>query len=178
MEIVEQFTLEGSPTGKPISRNEAHREGTPHQTAHVWIINSQKEILLQKRAACKESHPNLWDVSSAGHIPFGESVVDSAIRECEEEIGIVAHPEELQAIGRVYQEYFNEKNHFFDREWVELFLLRRDLPATDFTVQIEEVSEVRWFSLETFFQMVQSKYPELVDHTLEYQHLINLLQSL
>jgi len=175
MELIERFTLEGVPTGEPIERNRAHREGIPHCTAHVWIINSRNEILLQKRAACKESHPDLWDVSSAGHITYGQTVLESAVRECYEEIGIDIFPEELVPIGRIFQEYFNKTTGFFDREWVELFILRRDYEISEFTVQIEEVSEVRWFSREHFFSLIANQSSDIVDHSSEYQYLIRVI---
>lgn len=177
MEMIERFTIDGTPTGESIPRDRAHAEGIPHCTAHVWIINSNNDILMQKRAACKESHPNLWDVSSAGHIPFGESAVNSAVRECEEEIGITVDPSDLVHSGRVYQEYFNNTTGFFDREWVELFILRRDLKISDCTVQVEEVSEVRWFSFDSFVALFSAKSPELVDHHSEYQYLISQIRT-
>lgn len=35
---------------------------------HVWVYAQNTDsLLVQKRAACKDSWPNLWDVSAAGH---------------------------------------------------------------------------------------------------------------
>ena len=42
--------------------------GDWHRAVHVWIfVQSTANVLIQKRAACKESWPNLWDISAAGH---------------------------------------------------------------------------------------------------------------
>ena len=46
------------------------------------------ELLLQKRSHDKDSFPDCYDISSAGHVPAGSSVLDSAIRELSEELGI------------------------------------------------------------------------------------------
>ena len=42
--------------------------GDLHRAAHVWLFcQATGELLLQQRAACKESWPSLWDISAAGH---------------------------------------------------------------------------------------------------------------
>lgn len=46
------------------------------------------QILVQKRAACKDSFPSCWDVSCAGHLSAGETAENAAIAELAEELGI------------------------------------------------------------------------------------------
>ena len=43
--------------GKVKEKMQAHEDGNFHRTAHIWIINNKKELLLQKRSASKKSHP-------------------------------------------------------------------------------------------------------------------------
>ena len=65
----------GLPTGKTVSREEAHQMGIPHRTSHVWIFRLSEtgyDILLQKRSEEKDSFPGIFDTSSAGHIPAGD----------------------------------------------------------------------------------------------------------
>ena len=64
-------------------------------------MNDKKELLLQKRSATKKSHPNCWDISGAGHIRAGESVIEGAIRELKEELGIEANENDLRFIDIV-----------------------------------------------------------------------------
>lgn len=71
MDIVDEY---GNPTGETINREIAHAEGIRHRTAHVWLLrmkDNRLQILLQKRAHNKDSHPGCYDISSAGHIPAG-----------------------------------------------------------------------------------------------------------
>ncbi len=59
MEIFDITDDNGVPTGKTISRNEAHEKGIPHRTAHIWIARRKGDsyqVLLQKRSAEKESY--------------------------------------------------------------------------------------------------------------------------
>ena len=74
----------GLPTGETVSREEAHRLGIRHRTAHVWIVRRRGgsvQVLLQRRSLNKDSFPGQWDTSSAGHIPAGDEPLESALRE-------------------------------------------------------------------------------------------------
>ena len=81
MEYIDIFDENNNPTGEKKEKQQAHEEGNFHRTAHIWIINDKNELLLQKRSASKKSHPNCWDISGAGHIKTGETVIDGVIRE-------------------------------------------------------------------------------------------------
>lgn len=61
-------------------RGDIHRDGDYHRAVHVWIYaESTQELLLQRRADCKDSWPGQWDISSAGHISAGDSSLVSAM---------------------------------------------------------------------------------------------------
>jgi hypothetical protein len=52
MEVLDIVDESGQPTGRTVSREEAHREGILHRTAHDWVVREEggrTEILLQKR---------------------------------------------------------------------------------------------------------------------------------
>ena len=83
MEIFDITDDNGIPTGKTITRSEAHDKGIPHRTAHIWIVKrdgDSYQVLLQKRSAEKESFPGMFDTSSAGHIQAGDDPLESAQR--------------------------------------------------------------------------------------------------
>lgn len=101
MEYIDIFDENNEPTGKVKEKNQAHEDGDFHRTAHVWIINDKNELLLQKRSANKKSHPNCWDISGAGHIRAGECVIDGAIRELKEELGVEEKEKDLQYIATI-----------------------------------------------------------------------------
>ena len=59
-----------------------------HKEIIVFILNSKKEVLLQKRSATKLHHPNKWALCS-GHVEgFDEDFECAAIRELKEELGL------------------------------------------------------------------------------------------
>ncbi|WP_299063113.1 NUDIX domain-containing protein [uncultured Polaribacter sp.] len=77
-ELIDILTSEGKSTGKTALKSEAHKHGWFHATVHIWLFTADKKILLQKRAMTKKVFPGLWDISVAGHIGAGETVLSSA----------------------------------------------------------------------------------------------------
>ncbi|MDR0771551.1 MAG: hypothetical protein LBF15_00300 [Candidatus Peribacteria bacterium] len=68
MELIDILDDNGDFTGEIEEYELIHSLGKWHRTAHIWIINSKNELLIQKRSAMKKSNPNKWDISGAGHI--------------------------------------------------------------------------------------------------------------
>ena len=69
-------------------RGVIHQKGLMHRSAQVLVFNSSGELFLQKRSDNKDEFPGLWDSSAAGHVDPGESYLECARRELEEELGI------------------------------------------------------------------------------------------
>ena len=55
-------------------------------------------LLLQRRAATKDTWPGYLDVTAAGHLASGEETVDG-LQEVEEELGLWIEPERLVPLG-------------------------------------------------------------------------------
>lgn len=150
MEIFDIVDEQGLPTGETVEREIAHARGIRHRTAHVWLLRKKAgrlQILLQKRSEDKDSFPGCYDISSAGHIPAGVDFIPSALRELQEELGVTARAEDLHYCGTRhihYEEVFHEKP-FVDEQVSRVFALWMDKEPADFTLQEEEVTEVRWF---------------------------------
>jgi isopentenyldiphosphate isomerase len=98
-EYIDILNDTGEVSGKTCLKSEAHKKGLFHQSVHIWILDFDKNVLIQKRASNKDVFPNLWDVSVAGHISAGEQPEISAIREIEEEIGLSVAKDELKYLG-------------------------------------------------------------------------------
>ena len=159
----------GQPTGETVDREFAHANGIWHRTSHLWLArrkNGKVQILLQKRAKHKSSFPGCYDISSAGHIPAGDSYKISALRELEEELGLVILPEELIDCGLHYK-YIDQVFHgerFVDNQVSRVFLLWKDVEAEALSIQPEEIEEVRWFDFEACKQAVANHtIPNCID---------------
>ena len=161
MELLDICDEQGNPTGETVERDIAHRDGILHRTAHVWIVREKDkkfDILLQKRSMEKESFPGLFDTSSAGHIPAGDDPVTSALRELEEELGIIAAPEDLAYAGMFRIRYEKEFHGriFKDNEVTRVYVYRKAVEAVNLKLQKSEVDEVRWFDLEEVLEEIKT----------------------
>lgn len=67
---------------------EVHRSGSLHRAVSVLLFNSNGEMLLQQRAACKYHSPLLWANACCTHPHMNESVRECADRRLMEELGI------------------------------------------------------------------------------------------
>ncbi len=153
MELFDVVDENGQPTGEIVERTLAHEKGIRHRTAHIWIARETEagvEVLMQRRAAKKDSFPGRFDTSSAGHIQAGDEPRESALRELKEELGIAAKPEDLNYICSFviqYEKKFYEKM-FKDNEIAFVFAYTKPVDIDKLVLQKEELDGVEWFPLE------------------------------
>ncbi len=172
----------GEPTGEIVERNAAHREGVLHRTAHVWLVrikDGHTEVLLQKRSGQKDSFPGLYDTSSAGHIPAGSGVVESALRELNEELGITADREELHFAGTFhigYDKVFHGKI-FRDREIAFVYVYNASPGEAEMRLQQEEIEEVKWFRLSSLCASLQAERSKFCVPTAGMNVLLSWLKK-
>ena len=138
----------GRPTGEVAPKSEAHRLGLWHRCFHCWICGSERGssyLLLQRRAATKDTWPGYLDVTAAGHLAAGEETLDG-LREVEEELGLRVGPERLVPLGtRKVDQQIPEGR---DREFHEVFLLADTTPPENLRLQKEEVEAVLKIDLD------------------------------
>ncbi|MEI7579269.1 MAG: NUDIX domain-containing protein [bacterium] len=89
----------------PILRGIAHHSSDKYyRTIFIIVKNQAGKILIQKRSASKDLYPNYWDLSVGGHVNFGVSYPETAIRELQEELGITTSPEKLKFLDQVFSD--------------------------------------------------------------------------
>lgn len=73
----------------------------------VFVImrNDNGDILLQQRAGTGYMDGS-WDLSASGHVEYGESLAEAAVRELYEELGVTAKPEDMRLM-HMYQSYLD-----------------------------------------------------------------------
>ena len=126
------------------TRGEVHARKLWHRAVHVMVVGKDGRIFLQKRSLRKDTAPGRWDSACSGHVDSGEDYVSAAVRELNEEIGLViAGPEALTPLFRL--------SPCEDTGWefLWIFQLRSDGP---FVLNPAEIDEGRWISVEELSQ--------------------------
>ncbi|UZO79869.1 NUDIX domain-containing protein [Aquimarina sp. ERC-38] len=150
-EFINILDEHGKLTGEIKLKSEAHRLGLYHSSVHIWFYTKNGELLIQKRADFKDTFPNLWDVSVAGHISVGETPEYSAIREISEEIGLTIKKDHINFIG-VYLEQTNPRENIMDNEFHYIYLAELQTSLEELVIQEEEVAAIKMISLNKLKQ--------------------------
>lgn len=139
---------------------EAHEKGLLHRAFSVFIINSKREILLQKRAADKYHSSNLWTNTCCSHPRPDEKISDAAHRRLKEEMGIdcVVFP----AFNFIYKAVLDKG--LIEHEYDHVFLGISDLAPI---LNIDEVSDAKYMDIDEFSDDVQ-KNPDNYTAWLKY----------
>lgn len=177
MEMIDVLNEDGSQNGSVVSKKEVHEKGLWHRAAHVWFVNNKNEILLQKRQKNIESHPDKWDISAAGHLSAGDTKLQGALREVEEELSVELEEKDLIRIGEVRNESTQHEGKYINKEYVDIYVVCKDLPINDFVIQESEVSEVRYIPLGELKKWVLEKRSDLVLRAEEFKILFHYLEN-
>ena len=124
-------------------RDQVHLAGDWHRVFHCQIATIRDGVptlILQRRSQLKAAFPGLLDLSAAGHLAAGESPVDG-VRELEEELGVVADPNDLVLLGeRRLVDDSGEGQ--LNKELTSVFIFRDDRPLDSYVLQTSEVDAV------------------------------------
>lgn len=140
-------------------RKLVHRDGDLHPTVHVWTVRNMDMgiyVLLQKRAGVKETNPDCYDCSVAGHVGQGDEFRDAAVRELFEEIGLDAAHDELEFIGTIRNlpDASVNAGSGKDNELSAVYLYREDVDTDKLVLLESEVAEVCWAELDELLSVL------------------------
>lgn len=146
MELLRVVDEDGNNTNEVLEREEIHDLGKLHNEVTIYIINNNREVLLQRRSKKRRFCPNKLGVI-AGHVSSSESPFLCAIREVKEEVGL--DTKDIYELSSKYLVLEDYNNHFMYPYYVI-----SDLREEDFVVQKEEVSYVKWYKIDDVIKMI------------------------
>lgn len=167
MEVWDVFDADRKCLGRHHIRGQKMKQGEYHIVVEIFTFNKDGKLLVTQRDAAK-THPLLWECTG-GSVTAGESSLIGAVRELEEETGLVADPKELQLIGT-----FSKDDYFLDSyRWQS----QKQLQPTDFNLQDGEVCDAKFITLAEWEEMNDK---QLVVPTVwkRYEHYKNRLAKL
>lgn len=144
MEMVDKLDNKRQKLNKIAERSEKI-DGEYRQSVHTWIMNSNGEFLIQKRSPNKKTFPNMWSQTGGG-VDSGETTLEAAIRECSEELGISIDLTNIELILSFKRKY----------DFVDVWLVKQDINISDIILQEEEVSDVKWATLDEIKELMNT----------------------
>jgi isopentenyl-diphosphate Delta-isomerase len=119
----------------------AHKEGKLHRAFSIFVFNSKKELLLQRRAEGKYHSSGLWTNTCCSHPQPGKNIVKEAESRLKEEMGIDCKLKEVFSF--VYKVKF--ANGLYEQEYDHVFFGKSDELSKP---NKDEVADHKWMSLE------------------------------
>ncbi|GAB5557885.1 MAG: isopentenyl-diphosphate Delta-isomerase [Schleiferiaceae bacterium] len=155
-----------------MEKMEAHEKGLLHRAFSVFILNDQKQILLQQRAHSKYHSGGLWTNTCCSHPRDGETNLEAAHRRLQEEMGFDCPVEKI--LDFVYRAELDHglTEHEFDHVFIGTY---NDDPV----INPEEVASFKWMDLEELKADIKSR-PEIYTEWFKiifdryYKHVTSL----
>lgn len=85
-----------------VRRAEVFRVGANFRVAHLFLLNEESEMLLQRLAPTRRRHPLCWGSSVAAYVSAGESYREAIERRARQELGVSLH--RVAMLGKTFME--------------------------------------------------------------------------
>ncbi|AJY74465.1 NUDIX hydrolase [Paenibacillus beijingensis] len=169
-EFFDIYDEEWKPAGIA-SRADVHAHGWRHMTFHCWVTRREggrHYVWFQLRQSSKDTFPDCFDITAAGHLAAGETVRD-ALRELKEELGIDAAFESLLPLGSHDEVTAGTAGGvpFIDHERSHEFALPVDVPLSSLKLQHEEVAGVYEAELAAVIDLFEGRRSEIIARGVE-----------
>lgn len=128
-----------------VRRGDVFEQKAGFRVVHVFVLDRDDRLLLQRLAPQKQRHPGRWGSSVAGYVAAGESYDEASRRRTREELGL--EDVELQALTTTRMD---------DRgctKFIRLYQARSDGP---FAPDAREIAELRFENVDVIRKEVQA----------------------
>ena len=142
MEIWDLYDENRKLVGIDHIRGEIIPDDCYHLVVHVWIKNSEGKYLISQRSKTRKMHPLMWECVG-GSVLKGESSVDGALREVEEEVGLKLKEEDGKLISSEVRKFVGNER-FSDILDIWLFDYDGEVDLSKSTT--DEVSQIKWMT--------------------------------
>ena len=140
-ELRDLYDRNSNKTDRTYRKGDIIPDGYYPMVVMVVIRNSKGEFLMQKRVPKKGGD---WGVTG-GHPKSGETPIEGIITEVKEELGL---------------DFSNEHFYLYDsgcdgNDCYKMYYVNKDIDIDGITIQKNELSEVKWFSMDELKHMVE-----------------------
>lgn len=161
MELWDLYDKNRNLTGRDHVRGAEIPQGCYHLVVHVWIRNSAGQYLMSQRSADRPTFPLMWECVG-GSVTKGEGSLTGALRETEEEVGLIFSPEDGVLVHSEVREMYHGKRF---ADILDVWLFAYDGPIDLEKATTPEVAQAEWMTKEQIKELQDSG--KLV-HSLDY----------
>lgn len=174
-EVLDILNEEGLKTGKWATKKEIYEKGYWYRSVHIWIMNDKHELLMQRRNPFKKTFPNMWALSSAGHVLKDETSLESGIRELKEELDIDIKPEQLEYLFTIKRE--QPYGSSFLRVFDDVYLLFWNVDVRHTKLQVEELTDIKYVYYKYLQSILENEDKDYVPYSEEHEKLFVILNN-
>lgn len=138
----------------------------PHAAALVMLVKNNS-ILLLRRAGTGWAD-GMYTLPS-GHVDKGEPVTNAAIREAEEEVGVVIAKSDLN-----FAHVLHRHNPSNDRVYIDFFFASTAWSGEPTNKERDKCDEVRWFDID---QLPENIIPFISEAIVNYRQGVSFSES-
>lgn len=160
----------GNSTGKLASRYYVHKNKLFHNEVSVFIFKDDK-VLLEKRSYNKRIFPGKLCVPG-GHVIETEELIESAIKEVFEEVGLTLKKEEINFADKIKRQY--DKQNCFQT----VFYTFTTKDISYFKKQNSEVEELIYMEFDTFLEKLKKNDSDIMYNYNEEKELFDKLEKI
>ena len=160
MEYWDIYDKDGHFKGRKKGKYEKWGEDEYHLATEGWIINSNKQILVQQRSNKCQLLPGMWALTT-GRIISGENTREGCVREFREELGIHIDKDECKLVKSFMK---NRLGMIWD-----IYFIRKDVNLDELVLQEEEVARAKFVNTNEFRNMLKEGI------MCEYEEIYELL---
>ena len=151
MEIWDLYNLDGEIIGEHVRGTQMPENGY-HLVVHIWIRNSDGKYLMTQRSEKKKTYPFFWECVG-GSVLKGEKSFDAALREVQEEVGIVLDP---KAGGKVLTQIRDYAGGSRVNDINDVYLFSYDGQVRLSEASTDEVARAEWMTREEITSLYDS----------------------
>jgi len=165
-DLIDVLNDQGLRTGEVLPRSEIYRLGKMHRVVHLYWIDQDDNLLVQRRSYDKKLYPGKLSVSVTGHVNAGEFSEQALRREINEELGISADNLNVKFMMS-FRHDVKISSSCMIKHLNDIYLCQNHIPFQDIKIDHNEVSEVSLIPFDKFLKMAKSGDSTLIPYYSE-----------
>lgn len=160
----------GNIVGEDTKEN-VHKKGLLHREIHVWFYTPKGEIIFQHRAKDKDTFPDMLDATVGGHVEIGSDYEDTAIKEIEEETGVIKDKGELKLVKTVRSNHIDPISRKTNNVIRKVFAYKFTGNFTDLRTEEGKSEGFEIWSIESLEKIPSEDEKKFIPSFLNAEHI-------